>query len=331
MSPVVPLPALSRVHRQLAELAESALFVGSTTWPLLWPESPAPASAGASAIRLTWDVSTDFGYAALLGRLDELGVRRPHARAPWNERRLDDITIVIEPPVPTLLGFSSQWHRSALARPALSETESGSLRCADRAHYLALRLEELHRCDLGTPEGTPRQPEGEALWRELVTCLSLDGAWNDELGRAPSQLQDFVASELARLAGEPDFATQLRRELSPGAALNPAWARANTLVRHWSERAAALTAPSPEPPAVSDEAPEVSLRGPEVWRPRSGAIRAVAYDPRNQWLTVEFGRGAVYTYLDVPPLVFGAWKNAVSPGLYHGDYVRDRYDFRRVR
>ncbi|MDO9382188.1 MAG: KTSC domain-containing protein [Hyphomicrobiaceae bacterium] len=63
----------------------------------------------------------------------------------------------------------------------------------------------------------------------------------------------------------------------------------------------------------------------------SSAIIAVDYDPGAGVLTVQFTGMAIYEYADVPKIVFQELMAAESKGTYFALYIRDEYEYRRVR
>jgi KTSC domain len=61
------------------------------------------------------------------------------------------------------------------------------------------------------------------------------------------------------------------------------------------------------------------------------AIRAFAYDPDRNELTVTFTGGRAYVYALVPPAVAKAFTDCGSKGAFHNLHIRDRYPFRKVK
>jgi hypothetical protein len=62
----------------------------------------------------------------------------------------------------------------------------------------------------------------------------------------------------------------------------------------------------------------------------STAIRHFFYDFTKRELRVIFVTGRHYTYADVPPEVFEAFKTAESRGAFFNHEIRDRYAFREA-
>ncbi|GEM_PF-2747359 len=66
------------------------------------------------------------------------------------------------------------------------------------------------------------------------------------------------------------------------------------------------------------------------WTPRrSSNIRRFSYEPTTSVLTVTFKDRSRYEYYDVPVGVFSGWKQALSAGRYHHQWVK-RYDDKRL-
>jgi len=60
------------------------------------------------------------------------------------------------------------------------------------------------------------------------------------------------------------------------------------------------------------------------------AIRAHAYDPDRNELTVRFTNGRGYIYSLVPPAIFAAFAAAKSKGAFLNAEIKDRFPFRKL-
>jgi hypothetical protein len=69
----------------------------------------------------------------------------------------------------------------------------------------------------------------------------------------------------------------------------------------------------------------------ERQRVRSESIRSVGYDPEKHTLEIEFTNSGLYKYFDVPDTVYTSLMRARSKGAYVNDYVRDRFDYKKLR
>jgi hypothetical protein len=63
----------------------------------------------------------------------------------------------------------------------------------------------------------------------------------------------------------------------------------------------------------------------------SESIRSVGYDPETQMLEVEFNNSGLYRYFGVPDLVYADLMRARSKGAYLNDFVKDRFDHKKIR
>ena len=63
----------------------------------------------------------------------------------------------------------------------------------------------------------------------------------------------------------------------------------------------------------------------------SSMIRSVRYDSETQTLTVQFSRGGVYSYADVPPEEYDGLMAAESKGKYMHANIRTSYAYTKQR
>ena len=63
----------------------------------------------------------------------------------------------------------------------------------------------------------------------------------------------------------------------------------------------------------------------------SKAIRAIGYDRNTETLGVEFIRGAVYHYFNVPSSIHAEFLSASSHGTFHSQHIKKRFLYRRIR
>ena len=64
-------------------------------------------------------------------------------------------------------------------------------------------------------------------------------------------------------------------------------------------------------------------------RLRSSSLLAVAYQPEQEWLRVEFVCGEVYGYSGVPEVVYHDLLLAESKGRYFNQWIRDRFPMKK--
>lgn len=63
---------------------------------------------------------------------------------------------------------------------------------------------------------------------------------------------------------------------------------------------------------------------------QSTAFSDIAYDDRDDRLTVRFASGSSYAYFGVPPQEARAFVQAESKGRYFQRHILDRYPFARL-
>jgi hypothetical protein len=64
---------------------------------------------------------------------------------------------------------------------------------------------------------------------------------------------------------------------------------------------------------------------------QSTNVASVGYSRQLHALEIEFTRGAIYRFLNVPPSVYRALMNAESKGHFIAEELRGQYEFVRVR
>lgn len=62
----------------------------------------------------------------------------------------------------------------------------------------------------------------------------------------------------------------------------------------------------------------------------SSSIQSVGYDSTESVLEVEFNRGAVYQYHEVPPHVHEEFMSAPSAGTYLNQFIKNSYNYEQV-
>jgi len=63
--------------------------------------------------------------------------------------------------------------------------------------------------------------------------------------------------------------------------------------------------------------------------PESSNIARFGYDDVNQVLKIDFKKGGVYAYFDVPEHIFASMRNAPSKGQYLAQQVKGTYRYAR--
>lgn len=88
----------------------------------------------------------------------------------------------------------------------------------------------------------------------------------------------------------------------------------------------------PERPEAVTEAREIILQeeGEKRSRVDSNYLRSVGYDASERVLEIEFKKGEVYQYKDVPIAVYTNLMNASSLGKYFNDNIKDVYPYQKL-
>lgn len=88
----------------------------------------------------------------------------------------------------------------------------------------------------------------------------------------------------------------------------------------------------PDRPEAVKEVREIMLQDALKKRiaVESNYLRSVGYDSENQVLEIEFQKGEVYQYQEVPPLVYAGLMNAPSHGKYFNANIKDAYPYRKL-
>lgn len=339
------------IASRLGDLREEVVFVGGMARGPLITDPAVPGPRPTKDVDVILDASGLEEYEAYCARLRKLGFRDdPSEDAPICRYVLCDPTPgTPNPPVdfmpldPGILGFSNVWYLDAFESSVVVETRAGPIRLINAPCFVATKLESF----AARGEGDFYQHDIE----DVVVVVDGRPSLITELGTAPRELRTFVAEEVGRLLGEPDFLDALPGHLPPDpasqqrlplllsrlraiAAPLASEQRQRPAVTHDKVRTPAGTRPAPPRPVEHRHAQLAIPSGPAgtaVWRPvRSSNIASFAYDSASRVLTVHFRRGGVYEYEDVPAQIFEGWKAAASAGRYHHRWIRDRYRCRRV-
>lgn len=60
----------------------------------------------------------------------------------------------------------------------------------------------------------------------------------------------------------------------------------------------------------------------------SSSINSIGYLPEQQTLEVEFVRGTIYQYFDVPPVAHQLFLAAESKGIFFNRHIRGHFSYR---
>ena len=62
----------------------------------------------------------------------------------------------------------------------------------------------------------------------------------------------------------------------------------------------------------------------------SSNLASVGYDPGNLILEIEFHKGAIYQYFDVPDNIYQGLMQADSKGTYFNSHIRNDYRYAKL-
>ncbi len=60
-------------------------------------------------------------------------------------------------------------------------------------------------------------------------------------------------------------------------------------------------------------------------------IRSIGYDSESQTLEIEFRSGGIYQYIKVPESLYNALLSASSIGSFFHRYIKDKFQWRKIR
>jgi hypothetical protein len=282
-------------------------------------------------------------YAQLSGRLRARGFSHcTDDGAPLCRWIVQGVRVDLMPIDPAVLGFSNVWYPSTVDHAIHVHGPDGSIRIADAVHFCATKIEAF----LG-------RAEGDFLHHDMEDFMAVvDGRPElvSEIQRAPDDVRDFIAEQAGEWTRNEKFLEALSWHMEGD---NASQARRPLLLSklqaiagfHQVEPSAPPSTSAPLPPLITPAQPFVSAApagvhgnvSPELGLPsayvflRSGNLRAAAYDPTSQVLTIEFQGGGAYTYNAVPENIYTGLLAAGSHGRYFHRWIRGRYRYRRIR
>jgi hypothetical protein len=62
----------------------------------------------------------------------------------------------------------------------------------------------------------------------------------------------------------------------------------------------------------------------------SSDIASIGYDVQSKTLEVEFLRGQIYQYFNVPENIYGEFVKATSHGTYFHKHIKNNFSYKRV-
>jgi hypothetical protein len=340
----VKAPAeLWTVARSLGDILGEVVFVGGMIRELLITDPAAGAARPTQDVDCIVNAVSWADYAQLSGRLRSRGFSEcTDEGAPICRWVVQSVRVDLMPIDPIVLGFSNVWYPSTVEHAILVQSPDGSIRIADAVHFCATKIEAF----LG-------RGEGDFLHHDMEDFMAVVDARPEllsEIQHGPNDLRDFMAEQVGEWLGDHKFLEALSWHLEGG---NASQARRPLLLSklktiaslHQAETNVAPSASTLQPPLIAAAQPFVQTaraglhgQSPLSLGPpsahvflRSTNLRAAAYDPTTQVLTIEFRSGSAYTYKPVPQNVYAGLLAAGSHGRYFHRWIRGRYPYRLVR
>ena len=325
---------LVTVARCLGHLRDKAVFVGGMIRGLLITDPAAGAARPTDDVDVIMDVPSYKAFTDLNEELRGLGFSESMEEgAPICRWVVAGIRTDVMPIDPGILGFTNVWYADAMDHPAVIAGPEGALRILDAPYYCATKLEAF-----------AARGGGDYLHRDLEDFIAVvDGRPTliDEIASAPDDVRAFLAEVVSGLMATESFVDALSGHLEGDVGSQ---SRLPLLVTRLQTIAALRPATNPalSPSASAPEAPLVAPGGyfpepglpfalPGGWFPlRSTNLRAVQFEAETQSLTIEFRSGGVYVYSAVPATIFEGLLRAYSAGRYHHQWIKGRYQSRRL-
>lgn len=60
-------------------------------------------------------------------------------------------------------------------------------------------------------------------------------------------------------------------------------------------------------------------------------IKGIDYDENSKEMTIQFTSGGLYSYQNVPKSIYGKFLKAKSKGSFFADYVKNVYEYERLK
>jgi len=326
----------------LGDLLGEVVFVGGMIRELLITDPAAGAARPTQDVDCIVNPVSWVDYAKLSGRLRSLGFCEcTDDGAPICRWIVRNIRVDLMPINPVVLGFSNVWYPSTLEHAIAIEGPDRTIRIADAVHFCATKIEAF----LGRGQGDLLHHDME----DFMAVVDARPELVDEIERAPEDVREFIAEQVAEWLKSEKFLEALAWHLEGDAASQ---ARRPLLLSKLRTIASFRAVRPVVPPTSSTSAPLIVTAGPVtpiaaygVGAPtpagpalpsaqvflRSSNLRAAAYDPATHVLTIEFRNGSAYAYAAVPQNIYAGLLAAGSHGRYFHRWIRGGYQHRRLR
>ena len=185
----------------LGPLLDEVVFLGGATVHLWITEPGAPPARATDDVDVVCEVATRAEYYRLSDRLRKRGLHEAVGEPVICRWKSADPQLVLDvmPTAPAILGFSNPWYEEAVSSAATIVLDSGAeIRAATPAALIATKL-----CAW---KGRGRGDLLRSLdIHDVLTLIDGRPQLVEEIESAPSDLREYIRSELIRLQAEPYF------------------------------------------------------------------------------------------------------------------------------
>ena len=202
---------LEAAARVLLPLFDEVVFVGGCAAGLLVTDPAAGGVRPTTDVDVITEISTYAEYGAFSERLRAIGLTEDNREGgPICRWRHGDLAIDIMPTDENVLGFASKWYRPAMESADGVLLGSLPLRLISPVYFVATKIEAFHGRGIGDYRGS----------HDLEDLLAVvDGRPEliDEIGGAPQDVRDYVATEFRQFLNSAAFRDALPGHLPPDA------------------------------------------------------------------------------------------------------------------
>jgi len=195
--------------RLLAPMLDELVFVGGCTTGLFITDPAAGGVRPTKDVDAIVDVTSYAQYAALSERLRALGLAEDTTPgAPLCRWRQRNLIVDVMPVSEHVLGFSNRWYSAAIETAQTLEVAGHTVRVATPALFMATKLEAFHGRGGGDVVASHDL-------EDIIAVVDGRQELASEVAAAPTDVRDYVASELRALLDDRDFMEALGGFLLP--------------------------------------------------------------------------------------------------------------------
>jgi hypothetical protein len=193
---------------KLTPLLDEIAFLGGCAIGLLITDPSAAPVRGTIDVDVVVEVATYAEYAALEGRLREIGFRERHEDNVICRWWVDRLIIDVMPTDTSILGFGNRWYPAALRTAQWIDIGSARVRVITAPYFLATKLEAFYGRGNGDYLGS----------RDVEDIIALvDGRPEllEDIRMADPELGGYLCDEFRELLHDRDFIEAIAGHLLP--------------------------------------------------------------------------------------------------------------------